>query len=344
MAIEIGKLTGVGIASETAVQKAAGALVVATHFPRFIPASTLYPRLEPLESEEMGQNAGVPLNFVDGPRNTRGSNLKLNVNPAPVMGHIFRAIMGADVAVPPGAAATGYTHTFYRTATSQIPTLSITTEQANGKQGFQGCMCERAVFSWNQRERLLLDTFWRGLEYDDAPADFAYVPSALKPLTFAQTKVEIPTANEVFNVRTGSIEFDNLVNSDHGVGSHSVTNPFPPYESQNWSEGQAVIANLQVRHESNTEYAKFKAATSSSLKLVITSGEDVSGATPGTKYVITLTLPEIYYRTHDTEFPGGVIVQNIVAVGVPKADHPDTGLTCNSSITLLDAQSATYNV
>lgn len=145
--------------------------------------------------------------------------------------------------------------------------------------------------------------------------------------TVAGTSVKIKYAGTDFALKSFSLDITNNFEDDNFVlGSF--------YLDDLTAKSREVSASGTVRHKDNRAFrqALFGSPTATDiggittkepLQIVITSFENIVGATPATKYSLTLDLPKVMFEPFAIEVSGDDALENEVSM---RAVRPDTAV------------------
>ncbi len=222
-----------------------------------------------------------------------------------------------------------YTHTFTRLAAAQLPSYSWWFDKGAKYPQFVGTMVNKLELSNKAKEFLMVDTEWTALAYDNNGTSQTPSYSAVKPFKFDQCVVTVD-GSPVLNYDNIKITFDNFVKADHAL-SGSI------YPAKIYSEGFEVTVTMDFFVEDSVQYAKFLAGTSCALNFAWTSASDITLATSGTKYVLTVDIPTAMYSVAAYPNAPGVIKIAFTARGIYT-----TASTKTASVALKNSVSATY--
>lgn len=192
-----------------------------------------------------------------------------------------------------------FTHTFVRTAVTQLPTYSFWFDRNPLYPQFLGCMAGKADFEVKAKELVSLDVEFDGLAYDATGTSKSPTYSSARPFSFNMAVVKIDTVqvNDYDHVK---VSINNMVKADHALGG-SI------YASKIYSEGFEVDVSADLFFEDATQYNKFLAGTEAAIQIILTHADDVSGAASGNKYSLTLTMPTVAYTAAPLPTPTGVL-------------------------------------
>lgn len=192
-----------------------------------------------------------------------------------------------------------YNHTFSRINASQLPTYSWWFEKGPKYMQFLGSMVNKLDITAKAKEVVMVEVDYTALSYDDNGSSQSPTYSPVRPWVFNMMAVNVDSA-PVTGYDNLKISFDNMVKADH-VLNQSI------YPGKIYSEGWEISVSLDLFFEDTTQYAKFLAGTSCALNFVLTSVDDITGARAGTKYVLTLDMPTVYYEAAPIPDAPGVL-------------------------------------
>jgi hypothetical protein len=318
-----GQLRAAGLAKEVTV----GTLVTPpTEFIPYIAPDSFFPSITLLESTAIRSLPDMVYKASQGPGEVKGMKLKWEAEPENI-GNLLMAAFGTDTTT--GGTSAGYTHTFTRLSAAQLPTYSWWFDKGAKYPQFVGSMLNKLDLIVKAKEFVMVDADWTAKAYDDNGTSQTPSYSALKPFKFDQAVINVDSSS-VLNYDNLKITFDNKVKADH-VLSGSI------YPGKIYSEGFEVTVTLDFVVENATQYAKFLAGTSAALNIVITSSQDITGATPGTKNSLTIDIPTVMYSAATYPNPQGLLKIAFTAKGIYT-----TGSTKTVSVALKNSVSASY--
>lgn len=197
------------------------------------------------------------------------------------------------------------THTFTRASVAQLPTYTWWFHKGAKYFQFAGCMLNKLVFDVKANEFCTLDADWTALTYDDTGGTQSPSYSALKPFSFNQAVVKV-AGSQVNDFDNLQITVDNMVEADHAL-SGSI------YPNKIYSKGMRVTVTMDLFLEDTVEWNRFLAGTSTSLEIILTSGENISTSNP---YKLDIVLPVINYTAAPLFIQAGVLKIQFAAVAV----------------------------
>jgi hypothetical protein len=319
----IGQLLAAGLAKESVV----GTLVTPpTEFLPIYPPDSFMPSIGLLESTAIRSLPDKVYKVSQGPAEVKGMKVKWEAEPENI-GNLLMATFGTDTKT--GALATGYTHTFSRLASAQLPTYSWWFNKGAKYMQFTGSMLNKLTLSNKAKEFLMVDSEWAALVYDDTGSSQTPSYNALKPFKFDQVVVSVD-GGQVNNYDNLQIVFENNVKADH-VLKGSI------YPGKIYSEGFMVTVMMDLVVEDSTQYAKFLAGTSAALNFAWTSSQDITGANAGVKNSLTVDIPTVNYAVASYPIAPGLIKVSFTAKGVYT-----TGSTKTASVALKNSVSTAY--
>ncbi len=300
--MDVGQLRAAGLAKETTV----GTLVTPpTRFLPLILPESFFPSIALLEDNGIRAIPDMVYKADQGPGSVHGMKAKIRLEPENCC-EIFMGTMGVDTTT--GSAPNGYTHTFTRIANAQLPSYSWWVDKGQKFPQFTGCMVNKLDLTAKAGAYIELDSDWTGLKYDDTGTSKSPSYSALSPLKWNQMVVTVDGSGSL-NYDNVKISFDNMVEAVPGLNS-SI------YPAKIYSKGFAVSVSMDFFVEDAVQYAKFLAGTSASLNFVITSTQDIAGATGGTKHTITIDIPTAKYTAAPYPIVQGILKVNFAAKAI----------------------------
>jgi len=319
----VGQLMAAGLAKESSL----GVLQTPpTEFLPIYPPDSLMPTITLLESTAIRALPDKIYKAMQGPGEVKGMKTKWEAEPENI-GNLLMACFGTDTLT--GSAPNGYQHKFTRAVVAQLPTYSWWIDKGAKKLQFLGCMLSKLDITAKAKEFVLVESEWVGLSYDDTGTTQTPVYSAVEPWKFDMVDVKID-AGSIANYDNVKITFDNMVKADHAL-SGSI------YPAKIYSEGFEVTVTMDLFVEDSTEYAKFLAGNVTALQFIMTHSDDITGATAGTKYKLTIDIPTAKYSVASYPLPTGVIKINFTARGIYTVASTKT-----ASVELLNSVSAAY--
>ncbi len=205
-------------------------------------------------------------------------------------------------------AAQDWTHTFSRLNASQLPTYSWWFDKGAAYPQFLGCMVNKLDFAIKAKEFIIAESEWMGLSYDTNGTSKSPSYSAVKPFKFDQCVVNVD-GSPVLNYDNLKISFNNDVEVEHCL-SGSI------YANKIYSKGFEVMVTMDFVLEDVTQYNKFLAGTACALNFVVTSADDISGGSTGTKYSLTIDIPTANYSVASYPNAPGLLKIAFTARGV----------------------------
>lgn len=323
MAPYVGTLRSAGLAKESVLGTAISA---PTEYLPYIPPDGFSPAIAVLESKGIRAKADSVVKATQGPGTIKGGKVKIEMEPENC-GNILMAAFGTDTKT--GSVNAGYQHLFTRLANAQLPSYTWWFDKGAKYQQFAGCMLNKLDIEIKAKEFVTCDTEWTGLSYDDTGITHTPTYSTLKAFKFSQAVVTVDGGANV-NYDNIKISIDNKINAEHAL-SGSI------YTSKIWSEGMRVTISADLFFEDAVQYAKFLAGTKSSFAITITSSEDITGATPGTKNSMTITLPTVQYTAAPLHNASGVLKVPFAGVAVY-----DSVSSLTASVALLNSVATAY--
>jgi hypothetical protein len=319
----VGILRTAGLAKEPAV----GTLTVPpTTFVPYIPPDGFSTAITLLESAGIRALPDKTVKATQGPAAITGAKIKTELEPENT-GPIFMGAFGVDTKT--GSAPSGYTHTFTRLANAQLPTYTWWFDRGANYPQFTGCMVNKLDVELKAKEFVTIESEWVALGYDGSGITHSPTYSPAKSFVFNEAVVLVDTVN-IKNYDNLKISIDNMVKADHAI-SGSI------YPAKIYSEGFQVTLSGDLFFEDTTQYAKFLAGTYASFNITLTSSEDITGATPGTKYSLAFDMPNLKYMTFPLINPVGVLKISFTARLIF-----DTGTSKTMSVALTNSASAAY--
>jgi len=210
-----------------------------------------------------------------------------------------------------------FTHTFVRQAATQLPTYSWWFDKNPLYPQFVGCMLDKMDIDIKAKDIVKIDSDWTGLSYDATGITQTPSYSGARPFTFNMATVNVD-GSPVLDYDNIKFGIKNMVKADHAL-SGSI---FP---AKIYSEGMDLDISADLFFEDSTQYNKFLAGTTAHLNVVLTSADDISGAATGTKYSLTIDVPQWVYQSANLVIPSGVL--KIPFAGKGMLDYASTGYT-----------------
>lgn len=192
-----------------------------------------------------------------------------------------------------------FTHTFVRTAVTQLPTYSWWFDKNPLYPQFLGCMLNKADIEVKAKELVILDTDWTAQNYDATGTTQAATYSAVRPFAFNMASISIDGAPSL-DVDNLKVSINNNVKADHIIGSSR-------YPGKTYSEGFEVELSAELFFEDAVQYNKFLAGTTAAFIITLTHSDDISGAASGQKSSLVMTLPNMVYKSANLPIPSGVL-------------------------------------
>ncbi len=192
-----------------------------------------------------------------------------------------------------------FTHTFVRTAVSQLPTYSFWLDKNPLYPQLTGCMLNKFDIEIKAKELVTLDTDWTGLSYDATGTSKSPSYSAARPFAFNMGSISVDGSPSL-DYDNLKVTINNMVKADHVIGSSR----FP---GKIYSEGFEVELSADLFFEDAVQYNKFLAGTTAAFIVTLTHTDDITGAASGVKPSLTLTLPNMVYKAANLPIPSGVL-------------------------------------
>lgn len=319
----VGQLRAAGLAKESQV----GTLVSPpTEFIPYIAPDSFMPAIQLLESSAIRALPDRIFKASQGPGEVKGMKLKWEAEPENI-GNLLMACFGTDT--KSGSTMAGYTHTFTRLANAQLPTYSWWFDKGAKYPQFVGSMLDKLDIVAKAREFVMVESEWVAQAYDNTGTSQTPSYSALKPFKFDQVVVNVD-GSPVTSYDNIKISFANSVKADH-VLSGSI------YPGKIYSEGFDVTVAMDFVVEDSGQYDKFLAGSTAALNFVLTSSQDISGASGGTKYSLTIDIPTVMYSVASYPNAPGLIKIAFTARGIYT-----TGSTKTVSVALKNSVSTAY--
>lgn len=222
-----------------------------------------------------------------------------------------------------------WAHLFTRQQVTQLPTYTWWFDKAPLYPQFAGCMLNALDIDIKAKELVTMETEWDGLTYDTTGITRAPTYSAVRPFVFNQAVVTVDGAG-VLNYDNIKVSIKNMVQADHVVGNTI-------YPAKIYAQGFDVEVSMDLFFEDAVQYNKFLAGTAMHLAVVLTSGDQITGAFAGARYSLAMDIPILKYRSANLPVPSGVL--KIPFTGYAEYD-PVTSKSI--SMTLTNSQNAAY--
>lgn len=218
------------------------------------------------------------------------------------------------------------THTFTRASVAQLPTYSWWFHKGAKYFQFTGCMLSKLILDVKANQFVTLDADYVALTYDDTGSSQTPSYSALKPFSFNQAVIKV-AGSQVNDFDNVQITVDNMVEADHAL-SASI------YPNKIYSKGMRVTVTMDLFLEDTVEWNRFLAGTSTSLEIILTSGELISTSNA---YKLDIVIPVINYTAAPLLIQPGVLKIQFAAVAVY-----DVSTTKTMSIALNNTVATAY--
>lgn len=188
-----------------------------------------------------------------------------------------------------------WSHAFTRISSASLPSYSFWQKNGPDYPEHSGCMLNKLDFDIKKGEFVIVDAEWVGLLYNAAGATQTTSFSALRPFKFDQAAITLGGSSNL-DTEELKISIQNDVAAEHVVGNTI-------WATKIYSKGFKVAVSGTIIVEDVTEWTKFINGTASSLTVVITSSEAITGTSPAQYYSLTLTIPTLNYRAMPRPMP-----------------------------------------
>jgi hypothetical protein len=307
-----GELRAFGLAKETTI----GTFVLPpTVVLPYIPPLSFSPAIPLLESKGVRQVADMVVKATQGKAEVKGMKLKIEAEPDNI-GQILQACFGADTKT----GSTAYTHTFARTAVSQLPTYTAYLDQGATYTVIGGCMLGKFDLDVKSGELITVDTEWTGTAYESTTEQTLPAFSTLQPFAFNTAAISVG-GTAILDYDNFKLSIDNMVKADHVV----IASIYP---GKIYSEGMKVQLSMDMYVESgNIAQWTTNYLTGVAQAVVITLTHPAF-AYSGIHFSLTSTIPVLKYQTAPFANPQAVL--KIPFAGTALYDLGNTNQTLNA--------------